>query len=100
MRELMKATLSAFGMRHFHEAVDGAAAMAKLDLGDVDIAQASDKKGPIIRIQRWTFVAVGTGSQRLRFEQRRPAEVRFEPYQSANFLLNIVVAAADKEKSR
>lgn len=66
--------------------------------GDVDIAQASDKKGPIIRIQRWTFVAVGTGSQRLRFEQRRPAEVRYEPYQSANFLLHIV--AADKDQSR
>lgn len=47
MPELMKATLSAFGMRHIFEAADGAAAMAKLDLGDVDIAFVDLKHGSI-----------------------------------------------------
>jgi CheY-like chemotaxis protein len=46
----MKATLSAFRMRHFYEAGDGAAAMEKLDPGNVEIAFLDLKHGSMAHL--------------------------------------------------
>ena len=94
MRELMKATLSAFGMRHFHEAADGAAAMTKLDLGDVDIAFVDLKHGSVAHLG---------GIEFCREVRKRPeTEIRHLPlivvtaYSELRYLKQAVDAGVDE----
>ena len=95
MRELMKATLSAFGMRHIYEAADGAAAMARLDLGDVDIA--------FVDLKHESLAHLG-GIEFCRDVRKRPeTEIRHLPlivvtaYSELRYLKQAVDAGADGE---
>ncbi len=94
MRELMKVTLSDFGMRHIYEAADGAAAMAKLDLGDVDIAFVDLKHGSMAHLG---------GIEFCREVRKRPeTEIRHLPlivvtaYSELRYLKQAVDAGADE----
>jgi len=94
MRELMKATLAAFGVRNFYEAADAAAAMAKLDLGDVDIAFVDLKHGSMARLG---------GVEFCRDVRKRPeTEIRHLPlivvtaYSELRYLKQAVDAGADE----
>lgn len=58
-------------------------------VGGVEVAQASNKQGGAWRIQRWTFEASGAGGQRLRFEQRRPGEVKRESERYLSFVIEV-----------
>ena len=94
MRELMKATLSAFGMRHIYEAADGAAAMARLDLGDVDIA--------FVDLKHESLAHLG-GIEFCRDVRKRPeTEIRHLPlivvtaYSELRYLKQAVDAGADE----
>ncbi len=94
MRELMKAILAAFGMHHFYEAADSAAAMAKLDLGDVDIAFVDLKHGSTAHLG---------GIEFCRDVRKRPeTEIRHLPlivvtaYSELRYLKLAVDAGADE----
>lgn len=94
MRELLKATLSVFRMRHFYEAGDGAAAMAKLDLSNVDIAFLDLKHGSMAHLG---------GIELCREVPKRPeSEIRALPlivvtaYSELRYLKQAVDAGADE----
>lgn len=89
----MRATLSAFRTRHFHEAGDGAA-MAKLDLGNVDIAFLDLKHGSMAHLG---------GIELCREVPKRPeSEIRHLPlivvtaYSELRYLKQAVDAGADE----
>lgn len=58
-------------------------------VGGVDVARAGNKQGGAWKIQRWTFEARGAGGQRLRFEQRRPGEVKRDPERYVSFVIEV-----------
>jgi len=94
MRGLIRATLSAFGLRHIHEAGDGSTAMAKLDQGDIDIAFVDLKHGNL---------AVLGGIEFCREVRKRPEqELRFLPliivtaYSELRYLKQAIDAGADE----
>ena len=94
MRELMKATLSAFGLSQIYEAGDGAAAMEKLDPGNVDIAFLDLKHGSMAHLG---------GIELCREVPKRPeSEIRHLPlivvtaYSELRYLKQAVDAGADE----